>query len=263
MSKFVVELNKPQKAVPPRAPKTEAPDTPEIISLLPPQKRSLFVKILAALAISFCLILLVGGVGGYFYWRHLKKTPQYSLALLVDAARRDDQKSVDALIDTDAVVDDFLPQITGKAVELYGKNLPPATLAKIEQVAAPLLPAIRARARAEISGLIRDKTQKFGNVPFWAIALGADRFVEITRENDKAFVNSKLQERQLNLTLKRTGDKWQVVGVKDEKLAKQIAEKVGQQIIFAASKGGLKRAGEEFDVQNLGDLMKEFDGVLK
>jgi hypothetical protein len=263
MSKFVVELNEPQKAAPPNAPKKEAASVPEFTSLQPPQKRSLFVKILGAIAISFCLILVVGGIGGYFYWRHLKKTPQYSLALLVDAARRDDQKSVDALVDTDAVVDDFLPQITGKAVELYGKNLPPATIAKIEQAVAPLLPAIKARARSEISGLIRDKTQKFGSVPFWAIALGAERFVEITRENDKAFISSKLQERQLNLTMKQSGEKWQVVGVKDEQMAKQIAEKVGQQIIFAANKGGLRSAGEQFGLQNLGDVIKELDGVFK
>ncbi len=263
MSKFVVELNERQKITPTDATKKAAASAPEFMSLQPPKKRSLFVKILGALAVSFCLVLVVGGIGGYFYWRHLKKTPQYSLALLVDAARRDDQKSVDALVDTDAVVDDFLPQITGKAVELYGKNLPPATLSKIEQVAAPLLPAIKARARAEISGLIRDKTQKFGSVPFWAIALGADRFVEITRAGDKAFVDSKLQERQLSLTMKQSGEKWQVVGVKDEQLAKQIAEKVGQQIILAANKGGLKSAGEQFGLQNLGDVIKELDGVFK
>lgn len=265
MSKFTVELNESQKNMATDAPQIdEGANTIEFTSFQP-KKRGRFVKILRALGISLVLILFVGAVGGYFYWRHLKKTPQYSLALLVDAARRDDRKTVDELVDTDAVVDDFLPQITGKAVELYGRNLPPATLSKIEQVAAPLLPALKIRARAEIANLIRDKTQKFGSVPFWAIALGADKFVEITQENDKAFVGSKVRERQLNLTMKRGkgGDKWQVVGVKDEELAKQIAEKVGQQIIAAAAKGGLKSAGEQFGVQNLGDVIEQLDGVFK
>ena len=35
------------------------------------------------------------------------------------------------LVDIDAVVDDFLPQITGKAIELYGRNLPPDTFQRV------------------------------------------------------------------------------------------------------------------------------------
>jgi len=241
----------------------KASGSPEFGDYQKPKKRSGFVKFLGILGFLLFSVLIVGSVGGFFYWQSLKKTPQYSLALLVDAARRDDQKTVDQLVDTDAVVDDFMPQITGKAVELYGRNLPPATLAKITQVAAPLLPAIKLRARDEIPGLIRDKTQKFDKVPFWAIALGASRYVEITQEGDRAFISGKVQERSVNLTLRRNGDKWQVVGVKDEELARNIAEKIGQQIIVSAGQGGLQKAGEQFGVQNLTELIKQLDGIFK
>ncbi len=261
MSKFVIDFKESQKVIETDVPWTAS--APEFSGYQKPKKRGVFVKVLGVLAVLLVLVLIVGGVGGYFYWRHLKTTPQYSLALLVDAARRDDRKTVDELVDTDAVVDDFMPQITGKAVELYGRGLPPATLAKIERVAAPLMPAVKLRAREEIPNLIREKTQKFDKVPFWAIALGADRYVDITSENDKAFINSKLQERQLNLTMKRSGDKWQVIGVKDEELARQIAEKIGQQIITVANKGGIQKAGEQFGVQNLGEVIKQLDGIFK
>lgn len=261
MSKFAIDLKESQKVIETDVPKMAS--APEFSGYQKPKKRRVFANVLGVLAVLLVLVLIVGGVGGYFYWRHLKTTPQYSLALLVDAARRDDRKTVDELVDTDAVVDDFLPQITGKAVELYGRGLPPATITKIERVAAPLLPAVKLRAREEISGLIRDKTQKFDKVPFWAIALGADKYVDITNENDKAFVNSKMQERQLNLTMKRNSDKWQVVGVKDEELARQIAEKIGQQIITVANKGGIQKAGEQFGVQNLGEVIKQLDGIFK
>jgi hypothetical protein len=262
MSKFAIDLKESQKVIETDVPKMAS--APEFSGYQKPKKRSVFTKVLGILAMVLVLILLVGAVGGYFYWQNLKKTPQYSLALLVDAARRDDRKTVEELVDTNAVVDDFMPQITGKAVELYGRGLPPATLAKIERVAAPLMSTVKLRARQEIPNLIREKTQKFDKVPFWAIALGADRYVDITSENDKAFINSKLQERQLNLTLKRSsGDKWQVVGVKDEELARQIAEKVGQQIITVANKGGIQKAGEQFGVQNLGEVLKQLDEVFK
>jgi hypothetical protein len=260
MSRIVVNLEDSAKKEPAIS---ESPAAPEFGNYQKPKKRSgRFVKFLGILGVFLVSVLLIGAVSGYFYWQSLKKTPQYSLALLVDAARRGDQKTVDELVDADAVVDDFMPQITGKAVELYGRNLPPATLAKITQAAAPLLPAIKARAREEIPGLIRDKTQKFDRVPFWAIALAANRYVKITRDGDKAFVGGTVQERAVNLTLKRNGDKWQVVGVKDEELARKIAEKIGQQLI-AAGRGGLQKAGEQFGVQNLTETIKQLDGIFK
>lgn len=258
MSKFVVDLNE-SKNVETAARPTEAANAPT------PKKRGRLKKVLGGLGVSLAAILLAGAVGGYFYWQHLKKTPQYSLALLVDAARRGDRQAIDELVDADALVDDFMPQITDKAVELYGRNLPPAIISKARQIAAPLAPAIKIRARAEIPALIRDKAQKFDRVPFWAIALAAGRYVEITQQgNDEVFVGSKIQEQSaLNLTMKRTGERWQIVGVKDEELAESLAQKIGQQIIFAAKTGGIKQAGAEFGVENLNDLIKQLDGAFK
>lgn len=256
MAKFVVDLNELKIIETPT-------DNDKAANLQPAKKRGRFAKVLKVLAVSLAALFLVGAVGGCFYWQRVKRTPQYSLALLVDAARRDDQKAVDELVDADAIVDDFMPQITGKAVELYGRNLPPSTIERVRQAAEPLLPAVKIRARAEISALIRDKTKAFEKIPFWAIALGASRYVNIAQENDKAAITSKTEEQQLNLTMKRSGERWQIVGVKDEELAKQVAEKIGQQLISAAGKNGIKRAGEELGIGNLDDLIKQLDGVFK
>ena len=258
MSKFVVDLEKQESTVA----KTDIA-TPQFGEYQAPKKPSVFFRILKILGIALGLILIIGSIGGYFYWQRLKKTPQYSLALMVDAARRDDQKAIDELIDTDATVDDFMPQITGKAVELYGRNLPPATIARIAQVAAPVLPVVKQRARAEIPNLIREKTKKFASVPFWAIVVGADRFLDITQETEKAFVKSKMLDRPLELTLKRSGDKWQVIGLKDEELARRIAEKIGQEIIALAKNGGTGKAGANLGVENLQEVLKQAQDIFK
>jgi len=258
MSKFVVDLEKQESTVA----KTDIA-TPQFGEYQAPKKPSVFFRILKILGIALGLILIIGAIGGYFYWQRLKKTPQYSLALMVDAARRDNQKAIDELIDTDATVDDFMPQITGKAVELYGRNLPPATIARIAQVAAPVLPVVKQRARAEIPNLIREKTKKFASVPFWAIVVGADRFLDITQETEKAFVKSKMLDRPLELTLKRSGDKWQVIGLKDEELARRIAEKIGQEIIALAKNGGTGKAGANLGVENLQEVLKQAQDIFK
>lgn len=237
-------------------------NVPEFGDYRTPVRKSKVKKILKITAIALVSILIIGAIGGFFYWQHLKTTPQYSLALLIDAARRDDQKTIDELVDIDAVVDDFLPQITDKAVELYGRGLSSATIAKVARVALPVLPAIKERAKAEIPQIIRDKTKRFEDVPFWAIALGANQFVDITVEGDTAFVQSNVENRPLKLTMKKNGDRWQVVGIEDEEIARRIAETVGQEIIAIAS-GKSTSNGKSIGVDNLPDVIKKAEDILK
>ncbi len=260
MSKFIVDLDESKKE---NAVTQKTAALPVLENQAAPKKPNLFLKILKVFCVLLVLILMVGGIGGYFYWRNLKKSPQYSLALLVDAARRDDQAAIDELVNTDAVVDDFMPQITTKAVELYGRNLAPATIQKMAQAVAPLLPAVKQRARSEVPNLIREKTKQFENIPFWAIVVGASKYLEITDEGEKAFVKSKIPERLLEVTLKRNGEKWQVVAVKDEVLARRVAEKIGQDLIVAAQKGSLQKAGEQLGVSNLADALKKAQELFK
>lgn len=259
MSRFTINLeDSPQ----PKA-NVKSENVPSFGEVNPPKKRGRFGKILGIFAAIVGVVLLIGAIGGYFYWHGLKKTPQYSLALLIDAARNNDQQTIDSLVDTNAVVDDFMPQITDKAVEIYGRGLAPATLSKVAQVAAPLLPAIKDRAKAELPRVIREKTDKFSSVPFFAIVVGADKYLEINQTGDIAVIKSKIQERPLEVKMKKNGDKWQVVAVKDEQLATRIAQKVGQEIIAAATKGGIRKAGETLGIKNLQDLLNQAEDILK
>lgn len=260
MSHFVVNLNEPSKENAPEQPPAPAAFSENKIA---PKKRGVFLMILKIVGALLILFLIVGAVGGYFYWQSLKKTPQYSLALLVDAARRGDQKAIDDLVNTDAVVDDFMPQVTDRAVELYGRGLAPSTIQKMAQVAAPLMPAIKQRARGEVPNLIREKTKSFESIPFWAIAVGAQKYLDITQESDRAFVKSKIQERPLEVVMKRNGDRWQIVAVKDEVLARKIAEKIGQDLIVGAKNGTVKKTGEQLGVSNLEEVLKKADAIFK
>lgn len=207
-------------------------------------------------------LVLVAGVGAFFYYESLKSTPQYSLALLVDAAKRDDRSEIATLVNIDAVVDDFVPQITNKAVELYGRGQPPEVLRKVAKLALPLLPAVKERARAELPRVIRERTKKFGSVPFFAMVMGADKYLDIAIDGDTAIVKSKLPEHQFEVKMKRSGDRWQIIGVKEEQLATAIARKVGQEIMAVAVGGG-KKAAEEFGIGNLTELLKEAEELVK
>jgi len=243
MSQFVVDLSEPEKD------DTKTPKKEEIKSSLEKspatKKRGGCGRILGISAVVLAVFALIGATVAYFYWQGLKTTPQYSLALLVDAGRRGDQAAIDQLVDTDAVVDSFLPQVTDKAVEMYGKNMPADRIAKVKEYSTPLLPAIKQRARAEVPRIIQEKTDQFASVPYWAIAVGAEYYLDIKPDGETALVTSKIPGRQFDLTMKRAGDKWRVVGIRDDALATRIAQTIGQELITISSREGLKKASEK------------------
>ena len=231
-------------------------------SFVEPAKKGPFVRVLKIAAGVMAVLVAIAGAGGYLYWLSLKSTPQYSLALLVDAARRDDQAAIAELVDSDAAVDDFVPQVTAKAIELYGRGLPPETLTRIERLAAPLMPAVKDRAREELPRLIREKTAKFANVPFAAMVLGAERYLEVESNGSDATVKSKLPEHSFEVRMTKSGDKWKIVGVRDEKLATAIAQKIGQEIIAIATNGanGAPRSASFKDFQ---DIFKKAQDIFR
>jgi len=194
-----------------------------------------FLKIGLAIFVSFGL---VAAVGSFAYWQYLKTTPQYSLAVLVDAARRDDKARVTELVDSDAVVEEMLPQVVDKAIEMYARGLPVAVIAKATIAASPLMPAVKERARAELPNLIRGEAERFRNAPLPLMVLGARRYLDIRIDGDTAFVKGKDPEDTTEVILKRAGDRWKVVGVHDEKLAGRIARAIGQEIMGALMNGG-------------------------
>jgi hypothetical protein len=225
--------------------------------------QSRFRKILLAVAGVTLLLVIVAAAGSYFYWQSLKGTPQYSLALIIDAARKNDQPSMDRLVDIGAVVDDFIPQITSKAVEIYGRGLPPQTIARVAQVAAPVMPAVKDRARAELPGVIRRKTARFENVPFAAMVIGADRYLDVTTQGNVATVKSLLPEQSFEFKMMREGGEWKIVGVRDNELSERIAKAIGQEVIAAATTNGSTPAGERLGIKNLNELLKNAEEALK
>jgi hypothetical protein len=227
-----------------------------------PARRSRFKKFVLIVLGSLFALALIAGTGFYFYWQSLKSTPQYSLALIVEAAKRNDQSTVNRLVDINAVVDDFLPQITDKAVELYGRGLPPDVIQRVARVAAPVMPAVKDRAREELPNAIRQKTAEFGYVPFEAIVIGAEQYLDIRVDGDSAMVKSLVPEQDLEVRMKRDGSEWKIVAVKDHKLATNIAQRVGQEIIAIAANGpnsGRSRLG----VKNINNLLNEAEKIFR
>lgn len=220
-------------------------------------------KKLIYIGVALGVVVLVAAVGGYFYWSYLKTTPQYSLALLIEAAKNNDQQAIDEIVDVDSVVEDFAPQVIDSAAELYGRGLPQGIIDRLMRLTDALKPAVKQRARAELPELIRRQTERYANVPFFGFVIGADRYLNIAVNGDEAFITSKLPRHTFEVKMRRVGDKWQIVGVKDSEIAKEVAQSIGQEIMGFAAGDNLEEAARSLGLSDLSDLIKKAADAAK
>ena len=212
--------------------------------------------------IAVASLLVIAGGAFLLYYQSLKKTPQYSLALLIDAARRDDKEQFGQLIDTDAVVDDFVAQVMDKAIDLYGRGVPQVVIDKARGLTAPILPIIKSQAHDRLAAAIKFRTKKFAKVPFFVMALAADRYVQIDINGDLATVHSKIEDQPLDIKMKRHGDRWQVVGVKDDQLATDVARSIGQELMDLATTKITDAAAKELGLTSLLNLVRQAESLF-
>lgn len=186
-----------------------------------------YLSLTALIIIGVVLVLLVSS---YVWWRGFEKSPAYSLALLVDAAQRDDKQAVESLINADTIAEGFIPQVVEKLAG-QGSQLTPQARAQLTNVMPQLLPRVRETMRDEIASGIKDlRGGDTSSTPFFVKALGVRGLTDVKEQGDTASVAVKSDAHPLDLTMKRDGDRWRVVNVKDDKLATDIAARLASSI---------------------------------
>ena len=63
-------------------------------------------------------------------------------------------------------------------------------------------------------------------MPFFVKALGVRQMTDVNEREDVADVKLKAGERQVDLSMRRDGERWKVVTVKDPQLASEIAARL-------------------------------------
>ena len=186
-------------------------------------------RLASVVALVALAALLLLGLGAYFWWQSYKKSPGYSLALLVDAAQRDDMQTVEQMVDSDRVVQSLTPQVVDSALaSAGGMGALAAPRRQIEAALPQLLPGLRAEVRQEIAGGIKNAADQVGDdPPFFLLALAVPRVAEsITEEGDNATVTLKRDDHVTELAMLRDGERWKLVGIRDERLAANIAGRI-------------------------------------
>ncbi len=187
-------------------------------------------KILGIIAIALGVIILGAVVGGYFWWQSYKTRPAYTLALLVDAVERNDMKTFDEIVDTDKVVESFVPQVTEKAAGRYASALTGPLRGQIEALIPKLLPGIKQKVREEVAAHVKELSTRAEGKPFVLVALGIPYVVDIKEEQGMAKVAVNLKDRPVMLTMQQNGERWKVVSITDDTLAQRIVDNIAKDL---------------------------------
>ena len=183
-------------------------------------------KVLAILAGLLVLIVLVVASGVFFWWRHYQTTPAYSLALIIDAAQRNDMAAFNNQIDNDAVAKNLLASVREKASVRYGIALNDALQRRIDGMLPGLLPQLKDRINTEVAKEIKEFSARAESKPFPLVVLAVSSIAKINTDGDNARAIAAIPDRSIELGLRRDGDRWKVVDFKDDVVIERVVDSV-------------------------------------
>ncbi|MEO6393715.1 MAG: hypothetical protein ABIP75_17825 [Pyrinomonadaceae bacterium] len=184
------------------------------------------LKIAGVLAVLAIIGVIGAAIGGYFYWRNYQQQPGYSVAVMFDAALQSDQKTFDEMVDTDKVSDGLADDAIAQAIKLYPGEITDQLRDQIRKAVKDFVPTIKDRAKKELLGEVGKKGDKLKGYPFVLMALMVPRVMTITQDGDTAKAIAPPEAGNTELMLKRNGERWRVVGVKDDAAVARILSSI-------------------------------------
>jgi hypothetical protein len=173
------------------------------------------------LATVLVVVLMMMSVGGYLWWRHYQTTPAYSLAMIVDAAQRNDMATFNRLVNSDKILNSFSSQATNGLN--FGFGLPGALLGDQLNPVTPLLPeSLRTTFRGWLADEIEDFASSFAAKPFIVIALTLPMVAKVTSDETTARIETNLRGQPIELLMQKEGEIWRLVALKDDGLFTRI-----------------------------------------
>jgi hypothetical protein len=188
------------------------------------QRRRRWFKVLAILGVFCVLSVLIAAAGAFFWWRNFQTSPAYSVALIVDAAQRNDMQTLASRLDDEAIVKNLVTPVREKAISRYGVSINDPLQQRIDGLLPVLLPQLKQSIHSEIAKEIKEFSSSAESKPFVLVALGISSFVTITPVGDNARVVAPLQDRTIEVTLQRDGDRWKVVDFNDDVLVQRVVD---------------------------------------
>lgn len=184
------------------------------------------LKILAIIFGLFVVIAIAVAVGGFFWWRNYQTTPAYTLALIVDAAQRNDLPEFQKRIDNEEISKNMIATVSQKAAGRYGFALSGSMQQRIDSLLPSLTPRLKQAINDEVAKELKDVASKSEPKPFLLLAVTLSSIVNVTTEGDSAKATTSMLGRPIELTMRRDADRWKVTEYKDEVVVQRVVDSV-------------------------------------
>jgi uncharacterized membrane protein len=187
-------------------------------------------RVLAILASLVLVIIVIGAVGGFIWWRHYQTTPAYTLTLLIDAAQRDDIAEFQKRIDDEEIAKNMVASISQKAAARYGFALSGPIQERIDAVMPSLLPRLKQTVHDEVVKEIKEFAAKSDQRSLIFLIVAVPSLVTVTTEGNVAKAKAPMSDRMIELTMKRDAERWKVTDFKDDVMVQRIVDSVMKEL---------------------------------
>lgn len=193
-------------------------------------KRRRWPRLLAIFAGVVLVIVVVAAAGGFFWWRRYQSTPAYTLALIVDAAQRNDAAEFQKRIDDEEIAKNMIANVSQNAAGRYGFAFNSSIQQQIDSVLPSLLPRLKQTIHDEVAKEIKAFASKSEPKPFVFLLVTIPSLVTVTTEGDTAKATTALSDRPIELTMRRDADRWKITDFKDEVVVQRVVDTVMKEL---------------------------------
>jgi hypothetical protein len=189
-----------------------------------------WLRVLGILAGLMLLVVVVAAVGSFLWWRNYQTTPAYTLALIAYAAQQNDVPEIEKRINDEEIAKNLVPGVSQKAAGRYGLAINNSIQAQIDKTVPSLMPRLKQTIHEELMRDLKLFASHAEPRSFPLLLITVPRLATITTEGDAAKVKAPLLDRDIEFTMKRNGDGWQIIEVKDEALVQRIVDNVMKEL---------------------------------
>ncbi|HEV8426906.1 MAG TPA: hypothetical protein VGQ41_03265 [Pyrinomonadaceae bacterium] len=190
------------------------------------RKRRRWPRVLAILALMVLLVVVVAAAGGFLLLRRYQSTPTYTLALILDAAQRNDVAEFQKRIDDEEIAKNMVASVSQKAAARYGYALNSSIQQQIDTSIPALLPRMKQAVQDELLQVMKTFAAAPEQRSFVSLVGAVQSLMTVTAEGDSAKATGKIAGHNIELSMRRDADRWKVIDVKDEVIVQHVVDNV-------------------------------------
>jgi nitrate reductase NapE component len=203
-------------------------DGPAAAGAKPVRKRRRWPRVLGILALLVLLFVVVAVVGGYFLVRRYQSSPTYALALMFDAAQRNDAAEFQKRVDDDEIAKNMTAAVSQKAAARYGQAINSSVQQKIDSTMQSLLPRVKQTVHDEFLNAMKSFAAEQRS--FISIVGAVQQMMTVTTNGDSAKATGKMAGHDIELGMRRDAGGWKVIDVKDEAIVQRVVDSVMKEL---------------------------------